>query len=110
MKLYADTYPKRPSIPPCLPPTDLVKATAPPLTETALSIPLGFPCKTFSAKKAHPSTKSVSSLGRRSAEGMVRCWRARRKDAATQVEYAADDPRPAEIGRFEEAVKVTERL
>jgi hypothetical protein len=38
--------------PPCLPPSARVKATAPPRTDTALSIPLGLPWRTFSARKA----------------------------------------------------------
>ena len=54
------TDPWSPSSPPFLPPTDLVKPTAPPLTDTALSIPLGFPCRTFSDKNAQPSISSVS--------------------------------------------------
>lgn len=44
--------PFNPSKPPFRPPSERVKATAPPLTETALSIPLGFPCSTFSARNA----------------------------------------------------------
>lgn len=54
------TYPCNPLRPPCFPPIDRVNATAPPRTDIALSIPLGFPCSTFSDKNAQPSTKSAS--------------------------------------------------
>lgn len=102
--------PLRETSPPCLPPNERVKATAPPLTETALSIPLGLPCKTFSAKKAYPSIMSVSVLENRSCWGLETIEWARRRDDAAHVENAAEDPRPAPIGRLAEAVNVTPGL
>jgi hypothetical protein len=87
-----------------------VKATAPPRTETALSIPLGLPCRTFSAKKAYPSIKSVSVLENLSFWGLEITEWASRSDDAAQVENAADDPSPAPIGRLADAVNVTPGL
>jgi hypothetical protein len=87
-----------------------VNATAPPRTETALSIPLGLPCRTFSAKKAYPSIKSVSVLENRSFWGLLMTEWASKSDDAAQVEKAADDPSPAPIGRLAEAVNVTPGL
>jgi len=103
-------YPLSGTRPPCLPPKERVKATAPPRTETALSIPLGLPCRTFSAKKAYPSIKSVSVLENLSFWGLDMMEWASRSDDAAQVENAADDPRPAPIGRLAEAVNVTPGL
>lgn len=87
-----------------------MKATAPPLTDTALSIPLGFPWRTFSAKNAYPSMMSVSVDENRSYDGREMMPCARSSDEATQVEKAADEPRPAPIGRLAEAVNVTPGL
>jgi hypothetical protein len=87
-----------------------VKATAPPRTETALSIPLGLPCRTFSAKKAYPSIKSVSVLENLSFWGLEMIEWASKRDDAAQVEKAAEDPSPAPIGRLAEAVNVTPGL
>jgi hypothetical protein len=103
-------YPLRETSPPCLPPRDRVNATAPPLTDTALSIPLGLPCKTFSAKKAYPSIKSVSVLENRSFCGLNTIEWASKSDDAAHVENAAEDPRPAPIGRLADAVNVTPGL
>jgi hypothetical protein len=103
-------YPLSGTRPPCLPPKERVNATAPPRTETALSIPLGLPCKTFSAKKAYPSIKSVSVLENLSFWGFEMIEWARRSDDAAQVENAAEDPSPAPIGRFADAVNVTPGL
>lgn len=102
--------PFNPSRPPFRPPSERVNATAPPLTETALSIPLGFPCKTFSARNAYPSMMSVSELENRSWDGfeMIPC--ANSKEEAAQVENAADEPRPAPMGKLAEAVNVAPGL
>jgi len=53
------THPRNPFIPPGLPFIAREKLNAPPLTATALSIPLGLPWMTFSAKNAHPLIKSA---------------------------------------------------
>lgn len=43
-------------------------------------------------------------------EGVGIVWCATSSAEAMQVEYAAEEPSPAEMGRLEEAVKVAEKL
>lgn len=85
-----------------------VKATAPPRTETALSMPDGVPCSTFSDKKAQASMRSIACL--LTVLVAETCLWAMRREEPTHALKAAEEPRPAPTGRFADTVSVTERL
>ena len=67
-------------------------------------MPLGLPCSTFSLRNAQPSINSVSS-GDNSLLA-ERCECTDSSDVATHVENAAEEPRPALMGRLADAVNV----